>query len=285
MSHADRWAHRFAAHLGVHDIAHPLFAHSARSIDPVAQLEYAAEVGFAGICDNSLKDRDPPTQSRIGLNLDRLGLEFGAFCHVPAGHAPSLWSRAGLDVEAELASSFEAADRAGARRIIVVVCDLGGDPVEQIRNATLSLGRGAELAAQRGMVLELEPVSRLRMPVALVNSARQAESIIVEVGSPGLKLIADTVHLALAGEDTAQVIRDNAETLGGIQIADLPGRFEPGSGELDFAGVLSALDTIGWTGLIEAEFAASGPGRDGEEAILRALDTLDGTDTPEKEQR
>lgn len=284
VSGAGRWNHRFAAHLGVHNIAHPLFEFSARSNAADDQIEYAAEAGFAGMCDNSLKDRSAADQTQIRHALERVGLEFGSFCHVPAGHSPSTWSLEDLNAEKELASSFEAAERVGGRRIIVVVCDLGGDPAVQIQNATRALGRGAEAASRRGLVLELEPVSRLRMSVALVNTAHDADSIISRVDNPALRLIADTVHLSLSGEGAAAVIRNSAATLGGVQIADIPDRVEPGAGDLNLADVLAAVDAIGWTGLIEAEFAASRPGPEGEDAVLRALDVLDAPRPLEKEQ-
>src|ERR1700712_2458302 len=96
-----RWRRRFASNLGVRDIREPQFAHSAMSIDPVDQLEYAASVGFDGASGNFLRARDARTQSRMRSALEQLGLEFSSFCHVAPGERPAPWCRADVDVVRE----------------------------------------------------------------------------------------------------------------------------------------------------------------------------------------
>jgi hypothetical protein len=75
------------------------------------------------------------------------------------------------------------------------------------------------------------------------------------------------VALALAGEDISRVIAGQADWIRAVQIADMPGRVEPGAGGLAFGPMLAALDAIGWPGMIETEFDP----RCGEPEMLAAL--------------
>ena len=72
----------------------------------------------------------------------------------------------------------------------------------------------------------------------------------------------------------ADAIIAQADILAGVQLADMPGRVEPGAGTMDFAPILAALRAIGWKGLVEAEFMPSTPGPAGERAALAALRAL-----------
>ncbi|GGC03586.1 hypothetical protein GCM10011494_22580 [Novosphingobium endophyticum] len=72
----------------------------------------------------------------------------------------------------------------------------------------------------------------------------------------------------------AAAILAHADVLAGVQIADMPGRVEPGAGAIAFAPVMAALARIGRKGLVEAEFNPARAGCEGEQEALAALRRL-----------
>ena len=271
-----RWRHRLAAHLGIASPDTPQFAASAGSIDPVVQIEHVAALGFAGVTDNGLKLRSPDVQQRMGEALARTGLAMGTFVHSPPGRSPYPWTRAGVAVDVDMAESIAAAKRVGGGTINVILCDTGGPREAQLATARDNLARPARIAAQAGLAIGLEPANVARVPRALVEEADEAAAIVRTVGHPALRLILDSCHVHLSGDDMADAVRRHADLLIAVQIADMPGRVEPGAGALDMAGIAAALDAIGWQGLVEAEFLPSRPSPDGEAAVLVGLDRFCG---------
>nr|WP_047166239.1 sugar phosphate isomerase/epimerase family protein [Sphingomonas sp. Y57] len=255
---------RFAAHLGIASPDRPLLG---GDLDPIAQIERAHALGFAGIADNGLMLRPPEVQRRMGERLRALGMEMGSFTHDPPGDRPRFfWGAPQPDLAAALAPTFAAADRVGGV-VNLVLLDAGKPRAEQVARAIDNLGRAAALARTRGLRLALEPVSRFRVPLALVEHMAEAAAVVARIDDDALGLIVDSCHMALGGEDIPAAILAQADRLRAIQIADIPGRVEPGAGELDFAPILAALDRIGWQGMLEAEFDPLGD----EPAMLGAL--------------
>jgi hydroxypyruvate isomerase len=128
----------------------------------------------------------------------------------------------------------------------------GADPRDQDDIAVQNLARAAALL--EGTVV-IEPLSGAdRYPL---RTAADALAVVDRVGAPNVALLADLYHLAVNGEDLAAVIRDHAPRIGHVQIADAPGRHEPGTGEIPFDEHLSALSAAGYTGWIGLEYVPS----------------------------
>jgi hydroxypyruvate isomerase len=258
---------RFAAHLGIASPDRPLLG---GGVDPIAQIERAHALGFAGITDNGLMLRPPDVQRRMGERLRALGMEMGSFTHDPPGEGPRFfWGAPQPDLAAALEPTFAAAERVSGV-VNLVLLDAGAPRADQLARATDNLGRAAALARARGFRLALEPVSRIRVPLALVEHMAEAAAIVARIDDEALGLIVDSCHMALGGEDIPAAILAQADRLRVVQIADVPGRVEPGAGELAFAPILAALDRIGWRGMLEAEFDPIGD----EPAMLAALARL-----------
>jgi hydroxypyruvate isomerase len=100
-----------------------------------------------------------------------------------------------------------------------------------------------------------------------LTSCAQIADIIKDVvdGSPGLKILFDAYHLTNNGENLPDSVRRFAAEIGHVQLADAPGRHEPGTGTIDFAGLIRCLDDSGYRGAIAAEYrpvAATADGLD-----------------------
>lgn len=123
----------------------------------------------------------------------------------------------------------------------------------------VALERLADLASfteTTGAQVLLEPLSAV--PSYPLLTAAQAISVIDALRASGattnVKLLADFYHLAVNGDDVSNVIRTCGSYLGHVQIADAPGRNEPGTGELPIATWLKELTTSGYTGRIGLEY-------------------------------
>ncbi|MCW4458596.1 hydroxypyruvate isomerase family protein [Microbacterium sp. MPKO10] len=135
----------------------------------------------------------------------------------------------------------------------------GDDPAAQDEVALENLALAADaVAAIDGTVL-LEPVSGT--DAYPLKTAQDALDVIAKVGKPNIKLLADFYHLAVNGDDVDRVIAEHAAEFGHIQIADAPGRGEPGSGDLPLDRWIDDARTGGYTGPIGLEYktAAENP--------------------------
>lgn len=134
------------------------------------------------------------------------------------------------------------------------------------------LKRAAALAAQAGTMLWLEPVYMVvggqRM---FVDTVARGLDIVAAVDSPALRLLADAYHSAQTREDFAAVIDSRLPLIGHVQVADTNGRHEPGTGDIDWARIMTVLREQGYQGQIGLEyFPTAGDGRSLEMA-RRAL--------------
>jgi hydroxypyruvate isomerase len=118
--------------------------------------------------------------------------------------------------------------------------------------ADANLVFAAAEARSIGATVVLEPLSGAeRYPLRTVADAL---AVIDRAGAPGLALLADLYHLAVNGEDL-DGLPAHVDRIGHVQIADAPGRHEPGTGDLDLHRHLAALDAAGYTGHVGLEYA------------------------------
>ena len=119
--------------------------------------------------------------------------------------------------------------------------------IENLRFAAFALKR-------EGVELLLEPINLRDMPGFLVNTTRQALDIIDAVGSDNLRLQYDIYHAQVMEGDLANTLQQYWQRIGHIQLADNPGRHEPGSGEINFPFLLRHIDRLGYAGWIGCEY-------------------------------
>jgi hydroxypyruvate isomerase len=142
----------------------------------------------------------------------------------------------------------------------------GVEPEVQDALAAEQLVAAAADAADAGARLLVEPISGA--PRYPLRTADDVAAVLERAGSRGdaanLWMLADLYHLATNGDDVAAAIDRHAARIGHVQIADAPGRHEPGTGALDLDGHLAALQAAGYDGLVALEYVPS----DGTEASL-----------------
>ncbi|MFT9091685.1 MAG: hydroxypyruvate isomerase [Gluconacetobacter sp.] len=130
-----------------------------------------------------------------------------------------------------------------------------GVPAEAAR-ATLidNLRYAAEKLEAADIGLLLEPVNSRDIPGFLVDRTAPALEIIAAVGSANLKLQYDIYHAQVMEGDLARTIETHFARIGHIQLADNPGRHEPGTGEINYGFLFRHIDRLGYTGWIGCEY-------------------------------
>ena len=116
----------------------------------------------------------------------------------------------------------------------------------------------ARECASAGIVLVTEPINTRDIPGFWLNRSAQAIAIIDEVGAENLKLQYDIYHMQIMEGDLAPTLERLLPRIGHIQIADTPGRHEPGTGEINYAFLFAHLDRIGYDGWIGCEYKPAG---------------------------
>jgi hydroxypyruvate isomerase len=140
-------------------------------------------------------------------------------------------------------------------------------PDQQDEVATGNLVAAGEAVGSFGGIVLVEPVSGApRYPILTVADALGVLDRAHRQGADNVRLLADLYHLSVNGDDLDDAVR-NVGPIGHVQIADAPGRGEPGSGELDLDGYLTTLQQNGYDGYVGLEFKPTTT----SEQSLRAL--------------
>lgn len=112
----------------------------------------------------------------------------------------------------------------------------------------------ADTCAQHDITLLIEPINTFDIPGYFLTGTRQAVDIIADVAAPNLRLQYDIYHMQRMEGELATTLRVQLPLIGHIQLADVPGRHEPGTGEINFPFLFKLLDDIGYTGWIGCEY-------------------------------
>jgi len=133
---------------------------------------------------------------------------------------------------------------------------LHGTYVWNLRYAAVELAR-------HGMTLLVEPINTQTIPGFYVNESARALALMDEVDAANIKLQYDFFHMQTMGDDLAATLTANLARIGHMQVADVPGRHEPGTGEIDFPRLFDLIDRLGYEGWIGAEYVPAGKTEDG----------------------
>lgn len=127
---------------------------------------------------------------------------------------------------------------------------------QQAAHETLvsNLQYAATQLAQQGIRLLIEPINTFDIPGFFLSHTKQALALIAATGSENLFLQYDIYHMQRMEGELINTIKANLAVIKHIQLADNPGRFEPGTGEINFRNVFAQLDAMGYDGWIACEY-------------------------------
>jgi hydroxypyruvate isomerase len=112
----------------------------------------------------------------------------------------------------------------------------------------------AEKLKAAGLKLLIEPINSFDIPGFFLNYTAQAAAILDEVGSDNLYIQYDLYHAQRMEGELAATVQKHLARIAHVQLADNPGRNEPGTGEMNYPFLFRHLDAIGYTGWIGCEY-------------------------------
>ena len=130
----------------------------------------------------------------------------------------------------------------------------GADDALLRRTLVENLRFAAAALHQAGLRLLVEPINRYDMPGFYLQRTAQALSVLDEVGAPNAFVQYDVYHAQRTEGELAATLERHLARIGHIQIADNPGRHEPGTGEINYRFLFQHLDRIGYQGWVGAEY-------------------------------
>lgn len=107
---------------------------------------------------------------------------------------------------------------------------------------------------EQGIRLLIEPINHFDIPGFFLNTTRQAVELILATGSDNLFVQYDIYHMQRMEGELANTLKANLSLIGHVQLADNPGRGEPGSGEINYRYLFNWLEDIGYRGWIGCEY-------------------------------
>jgi hydroxypyruvate isomerase len=133
----------------------------------------------------------------------------------------------------------------------------GADPGELRATLIENLRLGARELGKAGLRLCVEPINTVDVPGFLLSGSQQTIDLLREVGEDNLELQYDCYHMRIMGDDLLSALSRLHPRIGHVQIGDVPGRHEPGSGEIPYPLLFQHLDRLGYAGWVGAEYRPS----------------------------
>jgi len=221
-------------------------------IDFMERFERAAAAGFESI---EFWQYDLPGRNveDIAAHCSNLGLSIVQFT---GWGAPSLADPANhAGFERGIEAAIDIADVLDAPMFTIVghqVVD-GIDHQTSLRNIEQALAGVAPRLEASGKTAILEPFNPVDHPGHVLNGSADALRICRAIDSPAVKLNWDLYHMQLTEGNLIASLKAGLDQVGYLQIADVPGRHQPGTGEINYARVFEALDAMGYGGPIGLE--------------------------------
>jgi hydroxypyruvate isomerase len=137
----------------------------------------------------------------------------------------------------------------------------------------------AHRAADAGRLLMIEPINEIDMPGYFLNRQEDAHAIVAEIGAQNLKVQMDLYHCRMVEGDVNRELHkylDSAHesAVGHIQIAGVPGRHEPDSGDLHYDPLFDWIEEAGYKGWIGLEYRPAGGTSEGLKWLRRRLGSV-----------
>ncbi len=158
----------------------------------------------------------------------------------------------------ETAIAYAKALGCGQLNCLAGVLPPGADREMAERTLVENLRFAARALAPRGLRLLVEAINTRDIPGFLVCRTEQALRFLDLAGEPNIHLQYDIYHMQVMEGDLVPTMRRNLGRIGHVQVADTPGRNEPGTGEIHYPFVFAQLDTMGYTGWVGCEYKPRG---------------------------
>jgi 2-dehydrotetronate isomerase len=247
---------RFSANLGFLWTDRPL-------LDAIAA---AGAAGFEAVELHWPYDHEPlvvrEACAKAGVRLLAINTRPGDTANGEFGMGCDPARRAAFRASVEEAARWNGA--AGGTAIHVLAGMVPAGELETAKKTfAANLALAAEIAADHGLVVLLEPMNPRDRPGYFYSRMANATEMIARVGKPNIRIMADLYHVAISEGDVTTRLERHLDLIGHVQIAAVPSRREPDEGELAFPHLFQTLDRLGYRGHVGAEYRPRGTVEDG----------------------
>lgn len=224
------------------------------------QMEKVAEAGYEGFEFGNWRAQDAAAVTQL---KNKLRLECACIVGNRAVDPKGMGLVNPADRDgflAEIRASAEAAKRFETARMVTLTGNaVPGIPRErQHASIVEGLKRAHDIVAPAGITLIVEPLNTLVDHAGYyLNHAPEAFEIVREVGSPNVKILFDIYHAQIMDGNLIETVRGNIGAIGHFHVGDVPGRHEPGTGEIHYGNVFKAIRDTGFRGFAAMEYRPS----------------------------
>ncbi|MES2892883.1 MAG: TIM barrel protein [Bacteroidota bacterium] len=261
----------FHLNYGIHD---GMFKNHAGN-DFVDQIKFAHSMGFRSIEDNGMMGRSVEQQKKIGDTLASLGMTMGVFVVTSENWHWKTTLTTGKQEWIDLMvkdckQAVEVAKRCNAKWMTVVPGNYERSlPINyQTANVINALRKASDILNPHGLVMVLEALSD--NPDLFLRHSDQTYMICKAVNSPACKFLFDMYHMQRNEGNIINNLDKSWEEIGYLQIGDNPGRNEPTTGEMNYKNIFKHIYNKGYKGVLGMEHGNAKPGKDGEQALIKA---------------
>lgn len=221
-------------------------------------IEIVAAAGYNGVeLVGEFQKWSADETQRMIARIHSLGLVVDSMSGVHAGFSVPADSELFMT---QLAAQIEAAKRLECSQIIL----LSGKRVEglsheaQKHTSIENLKRAAELVSKENMQIVIEPIDALENPTIYLTTVTEGFDIVRQIGSQNVKVLYDFYHEQRGYGNLIEKLEGNIDLIGLVHIADVPGRHEPGTGEIDYRNIYRKLSQLGYSKFVAMEFYPTG---------------------------
>jgi hydroxypyruvate isomerase len=195
---------------------------------------------------------------RTGLRQVQFNLPWGDHAAGDRGIAHDPRRRA--EFRDGVARALDVADLLDCPRLLCPVGVLRPEVAADVQwgTAVENLRYTVEQAVGAGRRILIEPLNPLDVPGSLLTTMTQAVRLLEEVGHPDLRILCDVYHLQRTEGNLTATILEHLARIDHFEIADVPGRHQPGTGEINYRFVLGAIEQAGFEGWVCPEYVPLG---------------------------
>ncbi|MEA1997167.1 MAG: TIM barrel protein [Gemmatimonadota bacterium] len=230
--------------------------------DEIDRLDEYAAFGFRAFEFNGLMRWSYERAEALRKRMDKLGMDMGVFVANPSG-----WNKSGMvDPEQRPAYLDEVKKAVTYHEIMgnkwcTVITGMEIPGIyrgKQRADVVESLKRSADIVEKTGLTLVVEPLNHYVDHAGyFLSRSDEAYEIMKAVDSPQVKILFDIYHQQITEGNLINNIRAFYDEIGYFQLADVPGRHEPGTGEINYRNVFKAIHELGFKGILGLELGRS----------------------------
>jgi hydroxypyruvate isomerase len=220
-------------------------------------LEIVAEAGYQGVeLVGEFHTWSSDEMQRVMAKMRTLHLRFDMISGVKSGFADPNGTSGLL---AELTEQFKTAKTLESPQVNLKSGPRIGtlSPAAQHAACVENLKRAADLAAANNIQIVIEPIDPIESPTMFMTSVSEGFDIAREVASPHLRVLYDFYHEQRGAGNLIEKLEKNIDLVALVHIADVPGRHEPGTGEIDYRNIYRKLAQLKYDKFITMEFYPS----------------------------